>query len=137
MMKRIWMVTLCITALLTFASTALAYKVKIIVDGPAIAPNCTEMSVEFIVEDNSKFGAKFWPQFDGQGQMTGVIANYWGYNYPVTSEAPSASFTVKDLTKGLKKIKAKTCYDRELGKEFGDSKDDQIVGIRKDKIEKL
>ncbi len=134
-MKRIWMATLCITALLTSASTALAYKVKIIVDGPAIAANCTEMYVEFIVEDNTKFGAKFWPQFDGKGQMTGVIANYWGYNYPVMSEAPAASFTVRDLTKGLKKIQAKTCHGKEMEKSFGGSKDDQIVGIRKDKIE--
>lgn len=134
-MKRILITTLFATALLAFASTALAYQVKIIVDGPAIAPNCTEMYVEFIVEDNSKFGAKFWPQFNEKGLMTGVIANYWGYNYPVVSEAPTASFTVKDITQGLQKIKVKTCHGKDLEKGFGKSKDDQIVGIRKDKIE--
>jgi hypothetical protein len=137
MMKRIWMTALFAAALLTSACPAMAYKVIVNIDGPAIAPNCTEMYVEFVLEDNTHNGSKFWPQFDGNGRMTSVIANYWGVNYPYTASPPVASFTVKDLPKKLKEIKVNTCHGKTFDKSFGSSDDDQTIFIRKDKIEKL
>ena len=137
MMKRILKIVLWIAALFFWASPAMAYEVRVTIDGPAIAANCTEMYVELVLEENDHFGAKFWPQFDGDGKMTGVIANYWGVNYPLTADTSTANFRVKELSKPLQKIKARTCHGKNLEKSFGGSKSDQVIGIRKNEIDPI